>query len=218
MLHCARNSLNLSKASQFGSTLAGRRPIRVCASEVRCVLGFAARCFFGAGVTFGFLGGMLSFFPPKCAKYFRSGYLGEYLRSIVRRLCCRRFAKAQVVHCRCRVNEGRCPFNLPRTGIFCAFAPVFRQDGLCPRILPRAIRCIRQGCSAMERACPPEVSFRIWGAELLTKSGVICQQTALRALVVGSKVEQRVADACSNAGAAFASVCSNECEKVPVTF
>ena len=26
MLHCNRNSLNLSKASQFGSTLAGRRP------------------------------------------------------------------------------------------------------------------------------------------------------------------------------------------------
>ncbi len=35
MLHCTRNSLNLSKASQFGSTLAGERPLRVCTSGFR---------------------------------------------------------------------------------------------------------------------------------------------------------------------------------------
>ena len=114
---------------------------------------------FGSGVSFGFLDGMLSFFPPECAKYSRSGYLGEHLRSMVRRLSCRRFAKAQVVHCGCRVNEGRRPFNLPRTGIFCAFAPVFRRDGLRSCILPRAIRCTRQGRSAMEGACPRKRPF-----------------------------------------------------------
>ena len=59
--------------------------------------------------------------------------------------------------------------------------------------------------------------LRDW-LSLLTKGGVICQQSALRALVVGGKVEQRVADACGNVGAAFASARNNECEKVPVTF
>ena len=79
MLHCNRNSLNLSKASQFGSTLVGGRPLRVCVSGVRCALGFVA-CWLLARVSlFGFLGGMLSFFPPECAKYSRSGHLGGVL-------------------------------------------------------------------------------------------------------------------------------------------
>ena len=46
-------------------------------------------------------------------------------------------------------------------------------------------------------------------SELLTKGGVVCQQSSLRALVVGSKVEQRVADARGNVGAAFASARHN---------
>ena len=45
--------------------------------------------FFGSGVPFGFLAGMLSFFPPECAKYSRSGYLGECFQSISRCLSCR---------------------------------------------------------------------------------------------------------------------------------
>ena len=45
--------------------------------------------FFGSGVPFGFLAGMLSYFPPECAKYSRSGYLGECFQSISRCLSCR---------------------------------------------------------------------------------------------------------------------------------
>ena len=128
VLLCARGPLNLSKASRFGSTLAGGRPLRVCASGVRCALGFAARRFFGSGVPLGFLGGMLSFFPPECVKYSRSGYLGEHLQTDWHRLRRNELAKAQVAHCKHRANEGQHHLNLPRTGIFCIFAPIFRQD------------------------------------------------------------------------------------------
>ena len=44
--------------------------------------------FFGSGVPFEFLAGMLSFFPPECAKYSRSGYLGECFQSISSCLSC----------------------------------------------------------------------------------------------------------------------------------
>ena len=73
MFHRTRNSLNLSKASQFGSTLAGRRPIRDRESGVRCALGFAASRSLARASLFGFLGGMLSFFPPENDKIDGSG-------------------------------------------------------------------------------------------------------------------------------------------------
>ena len=52
MLHCARNSLNLSKASQFGSSLAARRPLEgLCiGSSLRAWIRGALA--FGSGVPF----------------------------------------------------------------------------------------------------------------------------------------------------------------------
>ena len=103
--------LNLSKASQFGSTLTSRPPpcrffpIWNRGRRFVPIHPFGGRSQGSACQKFcaclglrrdvvpmspsGFLGGMLSFFPSECAKYSRSGYLGEHLRSMVRRLRCR---------------------------------------------------------------------------------------------------------------------------------
>ena len=77
MLHCNRNSLNLFKASQFGSTLVGGRPLRVCVSGVRCALGLAACRFLARASLFGFLDGMLPFFPARKRQNRRFGAGGE---------------------------------------------------------------------------------------------------------------------------------------------
>ena len=123
------SSLHLEQGTEVCSNSSIRRTTPgACVSGVPRAHRARGASSLGPAPPFGSPGGMLSFFPPECAKYSRSGYLGEHLRSMLRRLSCCRFAKAQVVHCGCRVNEGRRPFNLPRTGIFCAFASVFRQD------------------------------------------------------------------------------------------
>ena len=131
ILLCARGPLNLSKALLFGSTLAGgcpfasfpsleqgmevcsvhpperRTPLRACVPEILCVSRFAARRSLARASLFRSCGSMLSLFPSKCAKYSRSGYLGERLRLILRRLSCFRSAKAQVAHCKRRMNVSR---------------------------------------------------------------------------------------------------------------
>ena len=64
MLLPACDSLNLSKASQFGSTLVDERPLRVCASGVRCALGFAARWLLVQASLLGFSTACCRFFRP----------------------------------------------------------------------------------------------------------------------------------------------------------
>ncbi len=130
MLLCTKGPLNLSKALLFGSTLAGgaplphfplwnggRRFVPIHPSSERpkgphvgvltCALGFAARSSLARASLFRSCGSMLSLFPSKCAKYSHSGYLGERLQTILRRLSCFRSAKAQVAHCKRRMNVSR---------------------------------------------------------------------------------------------------------------
>ena len=65
MLLPACDSLNLSKASQFGSTLVGGRPLKIACPVP----------------SFWLRGGRLSLFSSRCAKYSCSGYFEEHLRS-----------------------------------------------------------------------------------------------------------------------------------------
>ena len=102
MLHCTRNSLNLSKASQFGSTLAGGRPF-----EGLCI-GSSVRAWVRGASSLG-LAFLLAFSAA----------------------CCR-FAQCDSLYSSRLLGNGK--------------------------------------------SLPPEASFRIWGAELLTKGGVVCQQ------------------------------------------
>ena len=75
--------------------------------------------------------------------------------------------------------------------VFSASAPVFRQDGLCPRILPRAIRCARQGCSAMEGACPQKRPFAFGVLDCWQKAGwFVNKGTGARSCRVAPRVDR----------------------------
>ena len=79
MLHCNRNSLNLSKASQFGSTLAGGSPFEgLCiGSSVRAWTRGVS--FFGSGVPFWVPRRHVVVFSAQMRKIFPFGVLREVL-------------------------------------------------------------------------------------------------------------------------------------------
>ena len=59
----------------------GGRLTRACVPEILHEPGLDGAMALCGRPFFGSCGGMLSFFPPKCAKYSCSGCLGEHLRS-----------------------------------------------------------------------------------------------------------------------------------------
>ena len=140
---------------------------------------------------FGLFGGMLSFFPSENAQIVDTGQVGKALPHSNQPgdFCdlgfyCMRWNR-RVPRCLVRA------FKLPRTVDSGVFAPEFRQDGLCPRILPRAIRCIRQGCSAMERACPQKRPFAFGVLDCWQKAGwFVNKGTGARSCRVAPRVDR----------------------------
>ena len=176
MLHCTRNSLNLSKASQFGSTLAGERPLRVCTSGFRHARLGPRRVGFWFRRLFWVSRRHVVVFSARMRKIFPFGVPRGALAvhgapSKLSPIC-----KSPGRALRVSGERGSAPFQPAPNG------NILRIRARFPTRWPSLVH-FTQGDSLYSprllgngRSLPPEASFRIWGAGSLAKGGVVCQQ------------------------------------------